>query len=140
MGIDGQGGFLPNWGKHPILDPRDQEFASEWSAKSKAYYRRSRDVRMEKGGSPPPKFHEDNLFTDECSRKKAKSVYRLKGESDCWDVHHEEKDSGSNVEDYTNGRLGTAQKEKRLDTDEMTQRETSSKEVDGEDSSSLVMG
>ncbi len=86
-----RGGFVPNWGNLPIKDPRDQEFANEWTTKSEAYYRRSRDERMEKGGSPPPKFHEDNLFTEGCSRMKAKIVYRLKGESDCWDDHHKKE-------------------------------------------------
>jgi hypothetical protein len=43
------GGFVPNWGNHPIQDPRDQEFANEWTDKSTAYYRRSRNERMEKG-------------------------------------------------------------------------------------------
>ncbi len=72
-------GFLPKWGNLPINDPRDQEFASEWTNRSEAYSRRSRNEQMRNGSSPPPKFHEDNIFTEGCSRAKAKSVFKLKG-------------------------------------------------------------
>jgi hypothetical protein len=123
------GGFLPKWGNRPIKDPRDQEFADEWKTKSETYYRRSRNERMEKGGSPPPKFHEDNLFTEGCSRKKDKSTYKLKGESDCWGDHQEDKDFENTVEDYTNGRLRPSKRLKEQETEEMHQQESTSKGV-----------
>ena len=100
-------GFLPKWGNLPINDPRDQEFAREWTNRSEAYSRRSRDERIKMRGSPPPKFHEDNFFTEGCSRtkSKSKSTFKLKGESDIWDDRQEEKYLGNTVEEYTNGRL-----------------------------------
>ena len=90
-----------------MSDPNDQEFAREWTNRSEAYYRRSRDERIKEGGSPPPKFHEDNLFTEGCSRTKSKSrsTFKLKGEIDIWDDRQEKKYLGNTVEEYTNGRL-----------------------------------
>jgi hypothetical protein len=88
---------------------------------------------MEKGGSPPPKFHEDNLFTEGCSRKKAKSTYKLKGESDCWGDHQEDKGFENTVEDYTNGSLRPSKKLKEQETEEMHQQESTSKGVGWED-------
>ena len=41
--------FTPNWGNHPIQDPRDQEFANYWTNRSAAYYRKSRNEVMERG-------------------------------------------------------------------------------------------
>ncbi len=43
------GGFVPNWGHRPINDPRDQEFANEWTTRSESYYRRSRGEIIKKG-------------------------------------------------------------------------------------------
>jgi hypothetical protein len=113
--------------------PRDQEFANEWTTRSESYYRRSRDDIIKRGGSPPPKFHEDNLFTEGCSRLKAKSAFRLKGESDCWEDQHEEKYFGNTVEEYTNGRLRPSKKMKEQETDQKEQQKSANKEVDEED-------
>ncbi len=74
---------------------------------------------MARGGSPPPKLHEENLFTEGSSRKRAKFVFRLKGESDCWDKIVEEKYSGNSVEEYTNSRFGSAQKKQSVDSERL---------------------
>ena len=108
--------FTPNWGNHPIQDPRDQEFANDWTNRSAAYYRKSRNEVMERGGSPPPKFHEDNLFTEGCSRKKAKATYRVKGESDCWD-NHPEKEVLEALDDFNKGRQRMLSLQRALESD-----------------------
>jgi len=110
------GVFTPNWGNHPIQDPRDQEFANDWTNRSRAYYRKSRNEVMERGGTPPPKFHEDNLFTEGCSRKKAKATYRLKGESDCWD-NHPEKEVLEALDDFNKGRQRMLSLQRALESD-----------------------
>jgi hypothetical protein len=71
---------------------------------------------MEKGGSPPPKFHEDNLFTEGCSRKKAKATYRVKGESDCWD-NHPEKEVLEALDDFNKGRQRMLSLQRALESD-----------------------
>ena len=62
----------PKWGnKEEVTDP---EWANEWRNKGKAQDRRSRDSEIARGGSPPPKLEEENLFSEGNSRKTSKQA------------------------------------------------------------------
>jgi hypothetical protein len=69
---------LPTWGNNLISNTREKEIADEWRDKGRSLYRRSRDNEISRGNSPPPKFEEDNLFTEGSSRSRVKPVYRPK--------------------------------------------------------------
>jgi hypothetical protein len=82
-------------------DSNEQAIANKWREKGKTQYRRSRNEEIARGGSPPPKFDEENLFTEGDSRKRTKPVYRMK--EDITDkIEDKERDS---VEQFSNGRL-----------------------------------
>ncbi len=50
-------------------DSNEQEWAEEWLEKGRTQDRMSRDEVMARGGSPPPKLEENNMFTEGTSFK-----------------------------------------------------------------------
>ena len=68
----------PKWGNNPMPDSRDEEWANEWRERGRTLKRRARDQEISRGGSPPPKLEDDNLFTEGSSRKSIKPFYREK--------------------------------------------------------------
>jgi hypothetical protein len=84
----------PKWGnKEEATDP---EWANERRNKGRAQDRRSRDSEIARGGSPPPKLEEENLFSEGNSRKTSKPVYRKQNDitDKVWDSNEKFSNGG----------------------------------------------
>ena len=98
----------PTWGNIRIPDSAEQEIANEWQEKGRILDRKSREEEIARGGSPPPKFDEENLFTEGNSRKRTKPMYRNR-----YDITDRVEDKEDNtVELFTNGRFDTNYKKR----------------------------
>ncbi len=62
----------------------DAEAAEEWAVRDRRAKRARRNEEMRGGNSPPPKFKEDNLFSDGDSRPIKRQIYKTKEEADNW--------------------------------------------------------
>ena len=97
----------PSWGNN--VQDQDPEIAKEWKSKSTMYYRRSRDQDMARGGSPPPKFEEENLFSEGNSRKRVKPFYRPKE-----DITDKVEDRGrDSVDQFIRGKFDAKMRKKK---------------------------
>jgi hypothetical protein len=99
----------PTWGNNLISNIREEEIANEWRDKGRSLNRRSRDEEISRGNSPPPKFEEDNLFTEGNSRRRVKPIYRPKEDI----TDKQESREWNSVDEFTNGRLDSSMRRKR---------------------------
>ena len=100
----------PTWGNNPLPDEQEKEFANEWRAKGRASDRRTRDEEIARGNSPPPKLDAEDLFSEGCTRKRTKPVYRDKNDI----TDKVEERMSSSVEHYTTGRFSASRRQSNL--------------------------
>jgi hypothetical protein len=97
----------PRWGNNERIE--DPAIANEWKSKATMMDRRSREEEIRRGGSPPPKLDEENIFSEGNSRQRTKPAYRDKSEL----TDKVEEKFRSSVERYTSGRFNSTMNQKR---------------------------
>ncbi len=88
--------MTPTWGN--VREQNEQssntEEADFWSNRVRVSERIKRNESIERGGSPPPKLKEENLFSEGDSRpRKKRPVYMSKEETDNWGWGNEDADN-----------------------------------------------